>query len=93
MELKDRWKQLDIEEIKHFIAILLLSCVYKSKGVAAHQLWSKDDGRRIFNAIFTRNRFREPLRMMRFDNAGEERQNRSLDKLQPVRKIFDFGTA
>ena len=90
LKLKDRWKQLDIEELKKFIATLLLIGVYKSKGEPVHQLWSKDDGRTIFNAIFARNRFQEILRMMRFDNACERRQNRSPDKLQPIRKIFDL---
>ena len=90
LKLKDRWKQLDIEELKKFIATLLLIGVYKSKGEPVHQLWSKDDGRPIFNAIFARNRFQEILRMMRFDNACERRQNRSPDKLQPIRKIFDL---
>ena len=28
--------------------------------------------------------------MLRFDNAGERRQNRSPDKLQPIRKVFDL---
>ena len=56
-----------------------------------HQLWSKDDGRPIFNAIFARNMFQETLRMMRFDNAGVRRQNRSLNKLQPIRETFDLG--
>ena len=48
--------QLDGEEQKKFIAIHLLSYVYKSKGVPVHQLWSKDDGRPIFNANLAQNR-------------------------------------
>ena len=67
--------------------------MYKSKGVSVHQLWSKDDGRPIFDAVFARNRFQEILRMMRFDNAKEIRQNRSLEKLQPIRKIFNLGNS
>ena len=85
-----RWKQLPIEEQKKIIATLQLSCMYKSKWVPVHQLWSKYDGRPIFNAIFARNRFQETLRMLRFDNASERKQNRSLDKLQPKRKKFDL---
>ena len=40
--------------------------------------------------IFARDGFQEILHMMRFDNAGERRQNRSPDKLQPIRKVFDL---
>ena len=85
LNLKDRWKQLHPEKFKIFIVTLLLVGVYKSKGEPV-QLWSKDDVRPIFNANFTRNRFQETLRLMRFDNAGERRQNRSPDKLQPIKK-------
>ena len=73
LKLKDRWKQLEPEKLKIFIVTLLLIGVYKSKG-EPNQLWSKDDIRTIFNAFFTRNRFQETLRMMRFNNAGERRQ-------------------
>ena len=72
----------------------MLSCVYKSKGVPIHQLWSKDDGRLIFKAIFARNSFEETLRTMRFDNAGELRQNMSLEKSATnKKKHFTWGTA
>ena len=51
-KLIDGWKQLDIEGLNKFVATLLPNCVYKSKGIPVHQLWSKDDERPIFNAIF-----------------------------------------
>ena len=89
LNFKDRWKQLDSEKLKVFFVTLLLIGEYKSKREPA-QLWSKDDIRPIFNTIFTRNRFQETLRMMRFNNAGERRQNRSQDKLQPIKKLFDL---
>ena len=28
---------------------------------------------------------------MRFDDAGERRKHKSLEKLQPIRKTFDLG--
>ena len=76
LKLKDRWRQLNPEKLKIIIVTLLRIGMYKSKGEPI-QLWSKDDIRSIFNEIFTRNRFQETLRMMRFNNAGDRRQNRS----------------
>ena len=51
LKLKDRWKQLDPETLKIFIVTLLFIGVYKPKGEPI-QIWSKDDIRPIFNAIF-----------------------------------------
>ena len=50
-------KELDIEEIKKIIATLLLIGVYKSELEADHQMFKNNDGRTIFNTIFTRNTF------------------------------------
>ena len=58
-----------------------------------HQLLSKGDRRSIFNANFARNRFQEVLRMMSFDNAGERMQTRSPDKLNLIRKAFDYWSS
>ena len=86
LKLNDRWKQLDLEKLKIIIVTFLLNGVYKSKGEPV-LLLSKGDIRPVFNAIFTRNRFQERLRIMRFNNAGERRQNRSPGKLQPIKKV------
>lgn len=89
-KMKDDWRPIDENELKKFIGTLLLIGVYKSKGESLSQLWSKSDGRPIFNQLFARNRFQTILRMMRFDDAEARRRSRSSDKLQPIRKVFDI---
>ena len=50
-------KELDIEETKKFIAILLLIGVYKEDLEPVHQIFRKNYGRPVFNTISTRNIF------------------------------------
>ena len=88
--LKLKWNELDIVELKKFIGVLLLIGVYKSRGEEISQLWSKDDGRPIFSMIMPRTRFQELLRCLRFDDASARRVERSNDKLQPIRFLFDM---
>ena len=59
LKLKDRWKQLDIEDLKKIIATLPLIGVYKYGGEPIHQIWRKDDGRPTFNTILAQSKFRE----------------------------------
>ena len=67
LKLEDRLKQPEIEDLKKFIAFLLLSYAYKSNGVPVHHLRTEDHGRLIFNAIFVRNRFQQTLRIVTND--------------------------
>ena len=59
LKLKDKWKQLDIDELKKIIATLLLIGVYKSKGEPVHQLWNIDNGRPIFNRFLHKTGFKK----------------------------------
>lgn len=86
----NKWKQLDESELLKFIGVLILIGVYKSKNEEISQLWSKKNGRKIFNDIMSRTRFQNILRVIRFDNAAERRKKRSSDKLQPIRECFEM---
>lgn len=86
----NRWKEIDQNELQKFVGVLILIGAYKSRNEEISQLWSKKDGRKIFNDIMSRNRFQNILRVIRFDNAGERRKKRSPDKLQPIREYFEI---
>ena len=86
---EDRWKEIEDTEFKKFIGIMILIGVYKSKNESILQLWNKDHGRPIFNQIMSRNRYLTILQVLRFDNAQRRRAHRSLDKLQPIREVFE----
>ena len=53
----DNWKDVTEEEFLCFFGLLILSGVYKSRGESVIQLWSKEDGRAIFNKSMSRTRF------------------------------------
>lgn len=88
--LKNNWKNVDIKELKVFIGVLILTGVYKSRNEPVVQLWSKNDGREIFNKAISRNRFQELLRFLRFDDAAARRTNRSNNKLKPIQDCFQI---
>ena len=88
---KDNWADISIEEIKKFIGLLILIGVYKSKNEEVSQLWSRTDGRPIFNKIMSRQRFQRILRVLRFDDAASRRRSHGRpDKLQPIKFCFEL---
>jgi hypothetical protein len=90
MVYKETWKTLDTTELEKFLGALILVGVYKSKNEDIAQLWSKRDGRPIFNRTMSRNRFQSIMRVLRFDDAEKRRLNRSEDKLEPIRYCFEL---
>ena len=78
------------EELKVFLGVvILIGVLYKSNNENVEQLWSTLDGRSIFNCTMSRGRYQQILRFLRFDNAQSRRNHWSLDKLQPIRKVFE----
>ena len=90
LKLKDRWKQLDIDELKKIIAAAPLIAMYKKGGEPIHQIWRKKWWKTNIQYDFDTKQVSRNLHMVRFGYAGERRQNRSPDKLQPIRDIFDL---
>ncbi|KAK9703520.1 Transposase IS4 [Popillia japonica] len=60
----NRWKEIDQNELQKFVGVLILIGAYKSRNEEISQLWSKKDGRKIFNDIMSRNRFQNILRVI-----------------------------
>ena len=71
------------------MGLVIFIGVYKSNNKNVAQLWSKEDGRPIFNKLMGQNRYQQILRVFRFDDANSRRRNRSEDKFQPVRDVFE----
>lgn len=86
---KANWITISQAEFEKFLGIVILIGVYKSNSENVSQLWSKEDGRPIFNKLMSRNRYQQILRVLRFDDASSRRRNRSTDKLQPIRDVFE----
>ena len=86
---KENWTAIDQSEFDKFLGVVILIGVYKSNSENVAQLWSKEDGRPIFNKLMSRNIYQQILRILRFDNANARRSNRSADKFQPIRYVFE----
>ena len=86
---KENWTAIDQSEFDKFLGVVILIGVYKSNSENVAQLWSKENGRSIFNKLMSRNRYQQILRVLRFDNANARRSNRSADKFQPIRYVFE----
>ena len=85
---KDKWVAINQSEFDRFLGVVILIGVYKSNNENVAQLWSKEDGRPIFNKLMSRNRYQQILRVLRFDDANSRRRHRSEDKFQPIRDMF-----
>ena len=85
----ENWTAIDQSEFDKFLGVVILIGVYKSNSENVAQLWSKEDGRPIFNKLMSRNKYQQILRALRFDNANAQRSNRSADKFQPIRYVFE----
>ena len=79
------WKSTSVDELYKFFGLLFLSGAYKDSRIRVSELWSAD-GRPKYGKTFSRNRFTQLLRFLRFDD--KERRNKN-DKFSPIRKIFD----
>ena len=54
---KENWTAIDQSEFDKFLGVVILIGVYKSNSENVAQLWSKEDGRPIFNKLMSRNRY------------------------------------
>ena len=86
---KENWTAIDQSEFDKFLGVVILIGIYKSNSKNVAHLWSKEDGRPIFNKLMSRNRYQQILRVLRFDNANARRSNQSADKFQPIRYVFE----
>ncbi|CAF3766209.1 unnamed protein product [Rotaria sp. Silwood1] len=63
-------------------------CVHRAKNETLDELWSMIDGRPIFRATMAKNRFKNLLRLYRFDNIATRDERLKQDKLAPVRDLW-----
>lgn len=83
-------KHTDAIEIKAFIGLLYIAGVYKAGKINLSNLWSKKGfGIEIFRLTMGVNRFRFLLSSLRFDDRETRKDRKALDRLAPVREIFE----
>ncbi|KAJ4426216.1 hypothetical protein ANN_27027 [Periplaneta americana] len=55
-----------------------------------HDLWSERFGRPVYLATMSRNRFRELVKVIRFDDKDTREDRRKGDKFAPLREVFEL---
>ncbi|KAL3999245.1 serine carboxypeptidase 1 [Sarotherodon galilaeus] len=74
------WRDVDVDEIRAYVGLIVLAGVYQSKHESTISLWSEKSGRSIFRATMSHKRFCYISRAMRFDDKLS-RPRRQDDKL------------
>ena len=83
------WKDTDEVEMKAVLGLLILSGAYRSNTESLEELWSLETGRPIFVATMCIERFKQILRFMRFDDKDTRAERVQLDRLAPIRDLWD----
>lgn len=91
-ENKRKWMATDLIEIKAYIGLLISQGALKATKEPTEILWTTDKCycRPIFPAAMSRDRFRALTRFLRFDDLHTREERKILDKLAPIRHIFDI---
>ena len=68
---EERWKDVDLDEMKAFVACLIFAGVTKSQHESLEQMWSTDAGRCFFRATMSLRRFIVIMKFLRFDSKRD----------------------
>lgn len=85
------WRDVDTDELRAYVGLLILAGVYHSKNESTLSLWSEKSGRMVFRATMSQKRFHQISRALRFDDKLSRPRRRG-DKFAPFRKIWDMWT-
>lgn len=84
-----QWRDLDTDEIRAYVGLLILSGVYSSRNESLRNLFSEKTRRLVFRATMSVKRFLHITRALHFDDKLS-RPQRCGDKLAPIRKVWDM---
>ncbi|KAG5883996.1 hypothetical protein JTB14_006657 [Gonioctena quinquepunctata] len=86
------WTPTNSVEIKAYIGLLLSQGATKARKEPVEMLWISDKcySRPIFPATMSRDRFVALTKCIRFDDMATRAERRAVDKLAPIRCIFDM---
>lgn len=86
---------VDSTEIEAYIGLLLILGALHGSKEAIDMLWCQDISycRPIIPAAMSRDRFKQITSFLRFDNFQTRQERKLVDKLAPIRDIFDIFTS
>lgn len=83
-------KETDLVELQALISLLYLAGVLKSGRLNVNELWNNDGtGVELFRLTMSKFRFMFLLQHLRFDDIDTRADRNRIDKLAPIRNIFD----
>ena len=82
-------EETNISELKALIGILLMTGLKNDNHVSSVQLFAPFDGCALYRATMSASRFSFLLRVLRFDNSRTRAQRLLVDKLAPIRSLWD----
>lgn len=82
--------ETDKTEILALFGVLISMGANDDTNLDYHDLFSKQNGRSIYNAAMSRKRFGELMKILRFDSKDTRASRRRVDKFAPIRKIFQM---
>ena len=85
------WKYISSEELFAFLGFCMFSGICRTRKEAVAKPWTTNVtyARPIFHATKARDRFFQILRVIRFNDKTTRNQQRSRDKLAPIRNVFE----
>lgn len=89
---KRQWdfKSTDVDEMRAVFGLLYIGGALKMSQTNVDDIWRTDGlGIEIFRAMMAKNRFLFLLRHMRFDDRTTRAERQKIDKLAPIRSIFE----
>lgn len=87
------WKMVDKDEMHAFFGLLITAGHMKSCNVNYRNFWHPFYGSTFFKATMGVTRFEQLLRFIRFDDKSTRSERRKVDKLCPIRNIWEQVTA
>lgn len=89
------WHDVDDVELRAFLGLLILRGVCRAKRESVHNLWSTDSAfaRPVFIATMSRERFKQLLRFLKFDDYETRADRVATDKLSAIRDMYEIFAA
>lgn len=87
-QINDRHVPFTEEELDAFFGLLLFAGVHRSNKEHVEELW-KPEHLPLFRATISRNRFREFLRFIRFDDGATRDDRSKTDKAAAIKPLWD----
>ncbi|CAG7815165.1 unnamed protein product [Allacma fusca] len=81
----------DDAEIMAFIGLMYMAAAYGMRRPSTKRLWREDKRYQLhaFSATMSRERFRNLMRFLRFDDIETREERRAVDKLAPIRELTE----